>query len=75
MRLRPALLAAAALLPAPAMAQTAIVADAAGSGYETGTTVSRAGAVTTIAGGTQTGGNLFHSFRTFTLDRDRKSVV
>ncbi|MBV1688806.1 filamentous hemagglutinin N-terminal domain-containing protein [Novosphingobium sp. G106] len=68
MRFRPVLLATAALIATPAMAQTAIVPDAPGSGYETGTTTSRAGAVTTIAGGTQTGGNLFHSFSTFTLD-------
>lgn len=68
MKLRSALLAAAAMLPASASAQTVIVPDTAGSGFETGTTTSRAGAVTTIAGGMQTGGNLFHSFSTFSLD-------
>lgn len=53
----------------PAMAQqaTAIVPNGAGSAFFAGTTVSKAGAVTTIDGGTLAGSNLFHSFASFDL--------
>ncbi|MDF8334349.1 beta strand repeat-containing protein [Novosphingobium cyanobacteriorum] len=53
----------------PVMAQTAtvIVPDAAASALSTGTTALRTGRVTTIDGGTLSGGNLFHSFTSFNL--------
>lgn len=68
--MRAALVASASLLvlalAEPVAAQTSIVPDTA-AGLTTGTAISRAGVVTTIAGGTQAGGNLFHSFNSFSL--------
>jgi len=62
LRLWPILLVSAALMPGAAWAQrTAIVPDSAG------TTISTAGHVSTIDGGTLAGTNLFHSFATFDL--------
>ncbi len=52
--------------PAGAQAPTSIVADTA-PGLATGTNVGRSGAVLTIDGGARAGGNLFHSFRDFSL--------
>jgi filamentous hemagglutinin family protein len=52
--------------PASAQVATNIAPDVA-AGFTTGTQVTRAGAVTTIAGGVQAGANLFHSFTTFDL--------
>jgi filamentous hemagglutinin family protein len=64
------LLAGAAIaLAGPAVAQTAIIPDAPGSGFETGTTVSGNAGVTTIDGGRRAGANLFHSFSQFDLGR------
>lgn len=59
--------AAVVLLTTPAAAQvtTHIVPDT--GAFATGTTATAAGNVTTIAGGTLAGGNLFHSFATFDL--------
>ena len=48
--------------PAGAQVTTSITSD-----NLAGTAVARSGAVTTITGGTQAGGNLFHSFATFSL--------
>jgi filamentous hemagglutinin family protein len=58
----------AAVLAQAAAAQvaTTITPDTAAA-FATGTGVTKAGAVTTISGGVQTGGNLFHSFNTFNL--------
>lgn len=53
--------------PAMAQAATVILPDAADSALSTGTAAARAGRVTTIDGGTLAGGNLFHSFTTFSL--------
>ncbi|MDB5451887.1 MAG: filamentous hemagglutinin N-terminal protein, partial [Caulobacteraceae bacterium] len=52
--------------PAAAQVATNIAPDVA-AGFATGTNVTRAGAVTTIAGGVRAGANLFHSFATFDL--------
>lgn len=52
--------------PAAGQVTTAIVPDAA-AGLATGTTITQAGAVTTIDGGVRAGGNVFHSFTTFDL--------
>ena len=51
--------------PAAAQVATAIAPDT--NAFATGTLVNRSGSVTTISGGTQAGGNLFHSFTTFNL--------
>lgn len=68
--MRRLLLASAALLalatPAAAQVATNITPDA-GNAFATGTTITRAGQVTTIDGGARAGANLFHSFTTFDL--------
>ncbi|MDB5454345.1 MAG: hypothetical protein JWO33_2923, partial [Caulobacteraceae bacterium] len=69
MRLRRLLAFASALAlvhPAAAQVATNIAPDVA-AGFATGTNVTQAGAVTTIAGGVRAGANLFHSFATFDL--------
>lgn len=52
-----------ALAAGGAVGQTVVTPDAGARGL--GTTATAAGAVTTIDGGTLTGGNLFHSFQAF----------
>ncbi len=62
-----ALVAALAGWPLAALAQsTAVVADV-GNALALGTSVTTAGTVLTIDGGARAGGNLFHSFTTFSL--------
>lgn len=62
-----ALAASLAGWPLAAAAQsTAVVADV-GNARALGTTVTQAGTVFTVDGGTRAGGNLFHSFSTFSL--------
>ena len=66
--MRRAILFLATALAGPALAQSPpVVADTA-AGVSLGTTVTQAGQMFTIDGGTRAGGNLFHSFNRFGLD-------